>query len=305
MDYYAVLGLRRDCSQEDVINAYRTLARVEHPSQSKKSKDEALQRFRDLAEAYEVLVDARTRAIFDQHGEKGLKAGVEGRGGVRVPGWVFTKSPEQVFSGFFGSSNAFADDGLFIQPTAAEESKRVVEPEVHNLYCSLEELYSGCKRVQKVSRQRVQADGRTVASEEAVLTVDIRPGWKAGTRITFKGEGDQEVPGEKPGDIVLEVKERPHPHYTRKGNNLHYRAAVTLGQALTGCVVSVPHLDGRVLPIAVGEIVRPGSTQVVPGEGMPSAKDPSRRGDLVLEFEITFPDDLSHAQKEKLKSILP
>jgi len=205
---------------------------------------------------------------------------------------------------FFGTPSPFADvyHGNFKDPDAKEVKRP--DPELVNLYCSLEELFVGCTKKQKIVYQKLKADTKTLVPSEKVLTVEVRPGWREGTKITFPHDGDEQI-GAPPADVVLLLREKPHPLLTRRGNDLVFNARVSLSQALTGCTVNVETLDRRVLPVPVTEIVRPGSTKVIEGEGMPLAKDPKTRGNLVLSFTIDFPAELSVDQKNKLKALLP
>jgi len=167
----------------------------------------------------------------------------------------------------------------------------------------LEELYEGCSKKIKVSRRRLR-ENKTLQPEDAVISVDIKPGWKNGTRITFEGDGNEAI-GQTAGDLVFILTEKPHPRFTRRSNNLHYTATISLAQALTGCTVEVLTLDRRTLPIAINQIVSPGYTQSVVGEGLPNPKDPKKSGDLILEFKIIFPTTLSDHQKATLAKVLP
>ncbi|CAH3199417.1 unnamed protein product, partial [Porites evermanni] len=93
-------------------------------------------------------------------------------------------------------------------------------------------------------------------------------------------------------DIVFIVKDKPHPIFKRDDDNLVYTATVPLGKALTGCVVDVPTLDGRLISIPINDIVKPGYQKIVPGEGMPISKNPNTKGDLIIQFNIEFPNQL-------------
>jgi DnaJ-class molecular chaperone len=297
------LGIARDGTDVEIKQAYRKLATISHPERAQnKNKETAVHHFRELAEAYTVLSDARRRAIYDQYGEKGLKEGAPNGVGGRTAPWAMTQSPLDIYTDFFGSSSAYADS-VFVTPGISDvKEQKLPEPEPVNLYCSLEELYSGCSKKLKIVRQRLQQDGQ-LQGEEKVLTVDVKPGWKSGTKITFPKEGD-DVPNMGTADVVLVLKEKPHPWFQRQGNDLVFTARVSLAAALTGSTVSVTHLDKRVLPIAVNEIVSPGSTKVIPNEGMPTAKDPRVKGNLILQFAVDFPSELSVDQKNKIKAIL-
>lgn len=189
---------------------------------------------------------------------------------------------------------------MFQDTQAAKKGKNPAQ--IINLFCSLEELYEGCSKKVKVSRQKLNLDGATCMKEEVVMTVEVQAGWREGTKITFTCEGD-EAPDVNTGDVVFVLKEKPHPRFVRAKNDLIYTASISLADALTGTVVEVKMLDGRVLPIPITEIVKPNQPKRVPNEGMPLVNSPGKKGDLVIEFDVQYPDMLTEAQKVKIRSI--
>lgn len=105
--------------------------------------------------------------------------------------------------------------------------------------------------------------------------------------------------------MVFVLKEQPHARFKRQGNDLLYTATISLKQALTHPVIEVLTLDERKLRITIPEIVNPDSKQVIKNEGMPLQKDPSQRGDLIINFNVKFPKTLSAQQKAALATALP
>lgn len=140
-----------------------------------------------------------------------------------------------------------------------------------------------------------------------VLEVNVRPGWKEGTKITFCNKGDELSPGGPSADLVLIVRQQPHATFTRSGNDLHATLKLPLVTALTGGTAALRMPDGRTLqlPISAAQPVSHGSVRVVHGEGMPISKAPGGKGDLHVKFEVEFPRQLSQQQKEQLRHILP
>ncbi|XP_010475895.1 PREDICTED: dnaJ homolog subfamily B member 1-like [Camelina sativa] len=169
------------------------------------------------------------------------------------------------------------------------------------LACTLEELYKGAKKKMRISRVVPDDFGKPKTVQE-ILKIDIKPGWKRGTKITFPEKGNQE-PGVTPADLIFVVDEKPHSVFKRDGNDLIVEKQVSLIDALTGLTISVTTLDGRNLTIPVLDIVKPGQEIVIPNEGMPT-KDPLKRGDLRVSFEILFPSMLTSEQKNDLRRVL-
>lgn len=100
-------------------------------------------------------------------------------------------------------------------------------PLVHELRVTLEEVLSGCTKKMKISRKRVNPDGRTLRREEKILEVQIKKGWKEGTKITFPKEGDQ-TPTNIPADVVFVLKDKPHALFKRDNSDIVYTARISL-----------------------------------------------------------------------------
>lgn len=143
---------------------------------------------------------------------------------------------------------------------------------------------------------------KTIPVEE-ILTIDVKPGWKKGTKITFPEKGNEQ-PNVIPSDLVFIIDEKAHPVFTREGNDLVVTEKVPLVEALTGHTVHLTTLDGRNLTIPINNIIYPGYEEVVPREGMPIPKDPSKRGNLRIKFDVKFPTRLTSEQKAGIKRLL-
>lgn len=135
------------------------------------------------------------------------------------------------------------------------------------------------------------------------MAIDINPGWKKGTKITFPEKGNQE-PGLSPGDLIFVIHEKPHSAFKRDGNDLIVHHKLSLLEALTGKTLRLTTLDRRTLNIQVSDVVKPGREVVIPDEGMPISKEPNKRGNLRIKFDVKFPSRLSADQKTDLKRVL-
>lgn len=241
-----------------------------HPDKNRSAGAE--EKFKEIAEAYEVLSDAKKREVYDKFGEEGLKggAGSAGGGGGGTT-YTFHGDPKATFAQFFGSASPFQtffefggplgnrvfsfhdddmdiDDPLglgvgpqrqsgqsgafrshsfnFVGPNSGRggNKDRAQDPAIeHDLYISLEEILRGCTKKMKISKRVVQPDGST-KKEDKVLTINVKPGWKAGTKITFQKEGDQGR-GKVPADIVFIIRDKPHPLFRREGSDIRYTAS--------------------------------------------------------------------------------
>ena len=237
--------------------------------------------------------------------------------------------PTKIFEQFFGTSNLheaersdpmasmFGDMGFggmrgmrtsggfggtrdpFGQPKQPRAQKLKSELEV-----PLEQLYAGSVKKLKITRKVHDPSSNTLREEQKILEINIRPGWKDGTKVTFEGQGDA-LPGRPAQDIEFVIREKAHPKFKRDGDNLLYRAKVSLRDALLGNgTLSVKMLDGREVPVPLGGVIAPGTKLVIAGEGMPLQKNPSQRGNLMVEFDVQFPTQLTEAQKNMVRQAL-
>lgn len=170
----------------------------------------------------------------------------------------------------------------------------------HDLYVTLEEINAGATRKLKITRKRFQFDSNSTIREEKVLEVPIKPGWKEGTKITFESEGDAADPRTLPGDIVFIIRDKAHPIFERSNADLIYRVKLTLKEALLGTLVVIPFLDTTKKPYLLRtyrEILTPQCERRFLNEGLPYPKDPQRRGDLIVKFDILFPKLINEEQR--------
>ncbi|KAG5179968.1 hypothetical protein JKP88DRAFT_264141 [Tribonema minus] len=170
--------------------------------------------------------------------------------------------------------------------------KTPVAPAIeHQLAVSLEDLYSGTTKKMRITRKTL--DGGTASTDKEIK---IKPGWKDGTRVTFERQGDEQA-GVVPADVVFIIKTKPHDRFKRVDNDLIYEANVTLQQALSGVDTVLETLDGRRL--RVSEPFLPSSTYEtrITGEGMPSHKNASIKGDLVVKYIIKLPFNGAERQR--------
>jgi DnaJ homolog subfamily B member 4 len=171
------------------------------------------------------------------------------------------------------------------------------------LKVTLEELYSGAVKHLKVGRRLLSG-----ATEDKVLEIQIHPGWKIGTKVRFPKAGNEQPNGDSQ-DLVFVVEEKPHPTFTREGNNLVYKLKIPLVDALAGSTSrrTVDTLDGRKLQVPLPSgVIKPGQEHTISGEGMPIRKEGSvkTKGDLILKWDVVFPDRLTLSQKEGIRKIL-
>lgn len=305
-DYYEILQVTKASSDAEIKKAYRKLAMKWHPDKNPDMKEDASKKFQEIGEAYDVLSDPERRAIFDQYGFEGLRDGVgeekEGNG------YTYGGNAQEIFESFFGTGNPFAAFGFGeTAPFASKLNKpgpKKGDTVTHNLECTLGELYNGCVKKFKIQRQKLTPEGDSY-DDEKQLVINVKPGWKKGTKVTFPCEGS-DVPGGIAADIVFVITEMPEPDlpYTREGNNLFFTYRISIADALSDCSLQIPTLDKRLISIACPEVVSPLYEKRIDGEGMPLSKKPDEKGALFVKFHILFPKYLSVEKKTKLRELL-
>ncbi|XP_011028701.1 PREDICTED: dnaJ homolog subfamily B member 1-like [Populus euphratica] len=334
VDYYNILKVNRNASEDDLRKSYKRLAMIWHPDKNPTARrTEAEAKFKQISEAYDVLSDPQKRQIYDLYGEEGLKSGQCPPPSPSTSRHYFQRQhpnpsfrfkprdADDIYEELFGSESGGGGNergnysrGHFRNNTNNSSSSSSSSyfgnggdmkkaNAIENLLpCSLEELYKGAKKKMKICRNIFDGTGKVRTLEE-ILTIEIKPGWKKGTKITFPEKGNQE-PGIIPADIVFVVDEKPHATYVRDGNDLVIKQEITLLEALTGKTFDLTTLDGRNIVLPLTDIVKPGVEVVVPNEGMPISKEPGKKGNLRVKIDVRYPSRLTSEQKFELRRVL-
>lgn len=241
--------------------------------------------------------DAHEITVFVPEFFAGSGNGIPNLGGLNFGGAGFGGEAFNNFSNLHGMFPGTS------RPDGNLSSQVTKDPPIYkDLHVSLEELLNGATKKLKITK-KVQA-GVSSITEEKILTINVKKGWKAGTKITFPEEGDQK-PGITPADIIFVIKDKEHRLFKRDANNnLLYGCKLSLKDALTGIVVKIPTLEGTEEQLQLESVIQPGSTRIILGKGLPLPKLPNHRGNLIVNFIVTIPEDLSENDRQKLSEIL-
>jgi len=295
-DYYQTLGVSKTAAADEIKSAFRKLARKFHPDTAK-NKKEAEEKFKEINEAYEVLGDPEKRKKYDEFGAGWQQAGGPppgwqrpgggGRGGRPAGGGVEFEFGGTGFSDFFeqmfgggrrGGGHGFGGFGGY------EEAPQRGEDVEADIMVTLEEAFHGSTR--QISFRRGES------GKIETYTVKIPKGIREGQRIRLAGQGGSGSDGK--GDLFLRVKFQRHPDFEIQDNDLIYDLEVPAWDAVLGCDVHVPTLEGRAkLKIAPG--TQSGKKLRLPGMGLPLAG--GKRGDLYAVVAVTVPASPDAAEK--------
>ncbi|MDJ0796021.1 MAG: J domain-containing protein [Calothrix sp. MO_167.B12] len=310
-DYYEILGVSKNASNEDIKKNFRRLARQYHPDLNPGNK-EAEEKFKAIGEAYEVLSDGKKRSQYDQMGSFWKQKGFNTQKTPRSKPWenrannrstapdvdpsefsdfesfinqvigVGTKKDTRTSTNTNGATkDPFRSSRTKVQYTVPRSSRRDIEA---RLTLPLEKAYQG-----GLERIRLE-DGRS-------LEVNMPPGMVTGQTIRLR---DQGIGG---GDLYLKITVNPHPVFRIEGTDVYCQIPITPSEAVLGGQVEAPTLDGLVkMNIPPG--VRSGQRLRLSGKGYPG--DGDRRGDQLVEIQIVTPKSISAEEKElyeKLRQI--
>ena len=275
-DPYALLGVARTASEDEIRKAYRKLARKYHPDVNPNDK-KAEERFKDISHAYEVLYDKEKRARYDEFGADSLAQGFD---------------PEQARE--YSRWSRGARRSPFRESSASE-----VDVDIEDL---LGGLFGGARRERGPAKGRDAEGEIEVDFQDAVrggevrvqfagrgtLRVKVPPGADSGTRIRLAGQGDAGVQGGPPGDLYLTLRVRPHKFFERKGSDLSLDLPVTLPELVLGASIEVPTPDG---PVTMKVPAKSASGRVlrVRGKGVQKLQG-GERGDLYVKLVVELPD---------------
>ena len=293
-DYYKIMGLSRDASQDEIKRAYRKLARKYHPDVSKLPDAEA--KFKELGEAYEVLKDPEKRAAYDNLGSH-WKAGQEFRPppnwneGFEFKGGGFTGAGAEVFSDFF--EQLFGRHPGFYETESTQRHFHTRGQDSHaKIYIDLEDSIRGTSRNISLSTPEMDAQGH-IRLKHRSLNVKIPKGIKPGQHVRLTGQGSPGVGGGQAGDLFLEIAFNSHPYYRISDADVFLDLPVTPWEAALGARVKIPTPDGPV-EVKIPPNSKQGSKLRLAGRGLP-AKPP---GDFFVVLQIALPP----ATTEKAKS---
>ncbi|MEJ2603853.1 MAG: DnaJ C-terminal domain-containing protein [Gammaproteobacteria bacterium] len=292
-DYYKIMGVGRDATQDEIKRAYRKLARKYHPDVSKEADAEA--RFKEVGEAYEVLKDPEKRAAYDQLGAN-WKAGQEFRpppdwdAGFEFSGGGFTGGDASAFSDFFETLFGERGTGGGFRQTRGGFSARG-EDHHAKILIDLDDAFEGATRAISLTAPSVDSEGH-LRTRQRTLNVRIPKGIRPGQHIRLAGQGTPGLGGGSAGDLYLEVEFRPHPLYRVEAGDLYLDLPLAPWEAALGAKVEVPTPAGAV-DLTIPPNTAAGRKLRLKGRGLPG-KSP---GDLYATAQIVTPVAETEDQK--------
>ena len=280
-DYYEILGVSKNASDDEIKKAYRKLAVKYHPDKNPGDK-EAEAKFKEINEAHDVLSDKQKRARYDQFGH----AGVNGSGNPFAGGNPFGGAGGQSFNFDFGGGFEDILNNIFGggSPFGSRRPRRGDDYQV-NVQISFEEAIFG-------TTAAVDYNGSD-------LKIKIPAGIDDGMSIRLRGKGGPAPQGGEPGDLYVRIHVKPHKTLTREGNIILSEEKISMVDAALGCEVEVETVDGKVI-MKVPAGTQSGTPFKLSGHGVPFRAD-GDRGPHIVTIIVETPKNLSKKQKEILE----
>lgn len=329
-DYYEILGVNKKASKEEISKAYRSLALKYHPDRN--SEEGADDKFKEIAEAYEVLNDDKKRKQYDKYGSANYRK-------VRSSTKPFNSPFEDFFSSVFGE-----------RPNIG---RTIVVP----VTLTLEEVFSGgvkdvtfqqrdiCKKCNGAGGETKICDDcggtgfkfhrgghmtvratcgkchgeghhviiqcpecggqRLTPSEEKTVKFEVMEGTEDGMKFSYKGLGEPAINGIR-GDLVLVVQVLPHKHFERlRAGNLLYKLEVSYGDLALGSQKETPTIEGETAIVKIPSGSQPNQRLKMRGKGLPNFNNgvDTYRGDQIVELKLQVPSELTDRQKEIIEEL--
>ena len=292
-DYYEIMGVAHDATQDEIKRAYRKLARKYHPDVSKESDAEA--RFKELGEAYEVLKDPEKRVAYDQLGKEWKSgqdfrpppdwdAGFEFRGGGDKAGDGGAHSDffEELFGHGYARPAGAAGRHAFRMRGEDHHAKVLID---------LDDSFNGATRAISLRVPELTEDGR-VTTRDRTLNVRIPKGIRPGQQIRLTGQGGPGHGGAEQGDLYLEVEFRKHPMYRVDGADIYLDLPVAPWEAALGATIKVPTPSGSI-DLKIPANSRQGRKLRLKGRGLIG----KQHGDMYVVLQLTLPPGDNDAAK--------
>lgn len=300
-DYYTLLGVAKGASQEEVGKAFKKLARKYHPDLNP-DNPEAEAKFKEINEAYEVLKDPEKRKLYDSLGPNWK----DGQNFQPPPGFENFQFRSGGFGGegfsdffetIFGGAGGFGGGGSYGGRFGGDPFGRTMRSRGHDaevrLNLTMEEAYRGGRKTLTLQEQVRGADGRP-QMQSKTLEVNIPSGVKDGAKIRLAGQGSPGMGGGPAGDLLLQVTIAEHPLFRLEGVNVIYDLRLAPWEAVMGCTVRIPTLDGPVdMNIPAG--VSSGQKLRLAGKGLGKGES---QGDQFVRMVIRSPKNLTDRERQ-------
>ncbi|OGK37075.1 hypothetical protein A3F03_02210 [Candidatus Roizmanbacteria bacterium RIFCSPHIGHO2_12_FULL_41_11] len=277
-DYYAILGVAKNVSEQEIKAAYRKLALEWHPDRNK--SPEANEKFKQINRAYEVLSNPEKKQMYDQVGYEAFEksgSGAQGRGNEQGPFTYYTNFGDEGINFDFGGADPFEIFEQFFgfrSPFSGGRGRRTKRRNAYEMELTFEEAVRGVEK--------------TTVIEGKQKSIKIPAGVDSGTQIRF-------------ADFDVVVRIRPHSSFKREGQDIYLEKDLTFPQAALGAVVDIPTINESV-KLRVRPGTQSGTVVRLRGQGIPYPQS-QQKGDQYVVFKVDIPQRLSGNAKKLIEEL--
>lgn len=332
-NYYDLLEVNKNASDDEIKKSYKKLAMKFHPDRNKNNKEEAEKKFKDISNAYNILSDKNKKQIYDQFGEEGLQGGMGGG----------NFNPFSMFEEMFGNNQGFHFNMNHNNNNNNKPEIKKIKISLNDLYNgktmsfnitrtvldeSKKHLISPCNvcngtgievKIQQFGPmiQQMQGPcsacggtGKIIPNEylktvKEKISINIEKGMCSEEQIILKNKGNFNINSMQNNDLVFVIIEEPHKIFKRIDNNLILGLDINLIDALIGFSFVFKHLDNSEFIISSTNIIKNDEIKIIKNKGMPFNNHSDVFGDLIIKFNIIYPDSIDTQHQNILKNILP
>lgn len=336
-DFYEMLGIRRDASEEEIKKAFRQQARKYHPDNKETGNEEI---FKEINQAYEILSNPEKRVIYDQYGMSGLKSTY----GDSIFEFGFTDLGD-LFTQFFGGTRPHRTGGPergqdlryelvidFLEAIKGTTKQITIQhleectvckgtgakPGTKLTSCKTCNGHGEVRKVQDsffgqitqvitcpschgegkmISDPCKECNGKGQKRTKSTVDVEVPCGIDDGARLRWGAKGDSGRKGGPPGDLYVLINIKEHEIFTREGQEIIIRQNISFSTAALGGNIKVPTTEGE-KTLTIPNGIQSGTVLKMPGLGVPKINNSARRGDQLVQIIVETPQKLSAEEKK-------
>lgn len=333
---YEILGVDPDASQRDIKKAYRKLAVKYHPDRAEGDRNKAEEKFKEISHAYDILSDDDKRARYDMFGESLVDEGPDMDDGIDITNLMnqnlrkkvrpmihkLNITLEDIFKGTTkkikvirniacnkcDASGAKDKNKINICKTCKGKGSINIMKRMGPMVIQQTQTCNKCNRKGKIitdDNTCKECNGKCIVKNEKIFDIDIKAGSRAGEPIILHGEGEFHPDADEAGDIIIVLEQEEHQKFKRKNENLIFTKELSVIDALCGTNFIITHLDGSKIIVKTDKVINPHKKYYIRNVGLPCYKNPTQKGDMIIEFNIIYPDKLDSKKIKKLKDLFP
>ena len=305
--FYDTLGIKSDATDQEIKRVYRSMALKYHPDRN--TDPTCTETIKKINEAYETLGSPDKRAIYDAQ----LNHPLGGMNGISPDDMMDINHMFHMMFGGGGMSHGMPNVRVFHQGMGGfppgmghpffQQQQQKPPPIIKSVHITMDQCYHGCSVPIEIEKWTIDAGSNTKQLEKETIYVQIPPGIDSNECIVMRGRGNAFGDNNK-GDVKINIEITNDTMFQRAGLDLIYKTTITLKEALCGFSLDIKHINGKMLCLTnKSNTIKPNFKKVIPTMGL-RREDVNQAGNLIIEFDVQFPDKLTDEQISVLSNVL-